>query len=209
MSEPKARARAIMPVLDDVLHWTVRDDRIGFRSDAWALVTPDGHVLIDPLPLDDSLLGRLSPVMAICLTGGFHQRAAWRLREHFRAPVWAPEAASGLDGEPDERYEADDILPGGLRALHTPGPAHLHFSFLHERDDNRAALFLGDLLIRPDEDAPLAFVPDRLQENPRRTRETVRMLAEEIRPDILFPAHGPAILERGTAALLDALARDS
>ncbi len=208
MSEPKSRARAITSVLDDVLHWTVRDDRVSFRSDAWALRTPDGTVLIDPLPLDEALAARLAPVQAICLTGGFHQRASWRLREHLGVPVWAPEAASGLDGDPDHRYEADDELPGGLRVLHPPGPAHLHFSFLHERPDGRAALFLGDLLIREDEDSPLMFVPDKLQENPQRTRETVRRLIEEIRPDMLFPAHGPAILERGTAALLEVLARD-
>lgn len=209
MSEPRGQARVLEHTRPEVLHWWLNDDRIHFRSDAYALLTDEGSVLIDPLPLDESLLPRLEPVHAIVLTGGFHQRSAWRYRKRFGVPLWAPEMAPGLDFRPDHFYDADEVLPGGLRALHAPGPAHLHFALMHERADGEAALFIGDLLIRPDEASPLAFVPGKLQDNPDRTRETVRQLLEEIRPSILFPSHGAPVLEGASDAMRLALASDA
>ena len=208
MSEPRGQARVLEHTLPDLLHWWLNDDRIQFRSDAYALLTDAGSILIDPLPLDESLLPRLAPIHAIVITGGFHQRSAWRYRERFGVPLWAPDMAPGLEFRPDQVYDADDLLPGDLRAIHAPGPAHLHFALLHERPDGGAALFLGDLLIRQDEASPLSFVPGKLQDNPARSRETVRMLLDEIRPDILLPAHGAPILRGGSDAIRLALASD-
>lgn len=208
MSEPKFRARTIHAVVPEILHWTVPDDRIGYRSDAYAVVTPEGTVLVDPLPLEDSLLPRLGRIRAVCLTASFHQRACWRFREASGAPVWAPEAARGLDGTPDHRYEPDELLPGMLRAIHAPGPAHLHFAFLLDRGTGGAALFSGDLLIRSGDDSPLGFVPDKLVENPARTRQSVRDLLE-VQPELLLPAHGAPLLRGATLAMQDALALDA
>lgn len=208
MSEPKLKARAIAPVVPGILHWSVRDDRIEFRSDAYAVVTPEGTVLIDPLPLEEALVPRLGGVIAICITAGFHQRSCWRFRDMTGAPVWVPEACRGLDASADHRYEADEWLPGGLRALHAPGPAHLHYAFLLDRGASGAALFSGDLLIRPDDDSVFGFVPDKLVENAPRVRESVRELIE-IRPEVLLPAHGAPLATGATDALREALLRDA
>ena len=37
MSEPKSRARRVQGIAPGVLHWTFHDDRIDFRSDAYAV----------------------------------------------------------------------------------------------------------------------------------------------------------------------------
>ena len=46
MAEPKTRADAIDRLLPWLLHWSIADERIGgFRSDAYAVETPDGLVV--------------------------------------------------------------------------------------------------------------------------------------------------------------------
>ena len=48
MAEPSARAERIDTLFPWLRHWSIGDERIGgFRSDAYALDTPDGLVLID------------------------------------------------------------------------------------------------------------------------------------------------------------------
>src|ERR1044071_4995313 len=77
MSEPRSKARTIEKVAPGILNWLLHDDRIDYRSDAHAVVLRGKTVLIDPLPLTSAALGRLGKVEAICLTGSWHQRAAW------------------------------------------------------------------------------------------------------------------------------------
>lgn len=97
MSEPKAKAKELEEVVPGVYNWHVEDERIGARSDAYAVVDRDGAVvLIDPLPIDEKLLRPLGTLTAIVLTAGNHQRSAWHFRELFRIPIWAPENAHGL-----------------------------------------------------------------------------------------------------------------
>lgn len=211
MSEPKTAADRVDEVVPGVLHWSVVDDRIDHRSEAYAVRTPDGPgglVLIDPLPLDDERTAAIEEegVAAICLTGGFHQRSAWRLAERFGAAIWMPRGAKGLEGEPDHWYDADDRLPGALRALHAPGPTEPHACLMLERSAG-AVLFGADLLMRGD-DGLLAFVPDEHQDEPERTRESVRRLLP-LRPATLCPAHGAPVVQDALGAMKAALAADT
>ena len=58
MSEPTTQATEIETVRPDLLHWWVHDDRIDNRSDAWAVIHDGRLVLIDPLPMDEAVVGR-------------------------------------------------------------------------------------------------------------------------------------------------------
>ena len=96
------------------LHWTIGDERIGgFRSDAFAVQTPDGLMVIDAVGLDDHLQAELDDVGGLFLTHGSHQRSAWRLRKELGAKVYAPASASGLDEEPDAWFDETTALPTG------------------------------------------------------------------------------------------------
>ena len=189
-----------------IRHWTIHDERIDFRSESYAVEVDGRWVLIDPLPLAETALERFGPVAAIWLTGGFHQRAAWRLRQRFRVPVHVPIGAQGLDERPDWEYTDGARIGKGLVALHRPGPTAPHYVFLLEREGGRAALFCADLLMRAG-DGPFAFVPDEHQDDPAGTRESVRRLLE-LDVDLLCPAHGEPALEDGTEAMRKALERD-
>jgi glyoxylase-like metal-dependent hydrolase (beta-lactamase superfamily II) len=202
MSEPKQKARTVEEVAPGLLHWTVYDDRIEARSDAWALTHKQGAVLIDPLPIEEAKLGRLPRPTTICLTIQSHQRSAWRYRKRFGARVYAPTGADGLEERPDVWYHEGSSLPGGLRALHAPGPTEASFVLLH-----RNILFLGDLLARGD-DGPLRFVPNEFMDAPELARASVRGLVD-LAIDILCPGHGAPLTDGARDALRQALEEDA
>jgi hypothetical protein len=208
MSEPKARAKELEEVVPGVYNWHVEDERVGVRSDAYAVVDRDGAVvLIDPLPIDEKLLRPLGTLTAIVLTAGNHQRSAWRFRELFKVPVWAPEDAHGLEQEPDNFYTNGDSLPGGLSALHTPGPAESMYT-LWMQQHPRGIVFISDLLTHRGDGRP-EFVPGEYQDDPMRTRVSVQRVLEHLPVDTLCFAHGEPIVGTGRTALQLALELDS
>ena len=192
MSEPKARADRVTEVGPGILSWSVQDDRIDFRSDSYAILDRAGAVLIDPLPLVDRELDRLGSVRAICLTGSCHQRAAWRYRRRFGARVHAPAGAMGLEEGPDITYHAGYRLPGGLVALHAPGPTDAHYALL--RPEGGGTLFCADVLIRRGDDR-VGFVHDEFLDNPEQTRNSASHFLDLVFSTLCF-AHG-APLTRG------------
>jgi hypothetical protein len=205
VTEPKGRARRLDEVVPGVVRWTIeRDERIGgAESDAHAVLADGGAVLIDPLPLADAEVERLSPVQAICLTAQCHQRSSWRYRERFGARVHAPASVRPMEGEPDEHYRDGDVLPGGLRAIRTPGPEEIHFSFLLERQPR--ILFCSDLLTNY-AGRGLDFVPLEYHDDPAQTRRTVERLLE-LDFDVLCLDHGTPLTDDPHAAIRDLLAR--
>ena len=175
MSEPKARATSVEVVVPGLWRWSIWDERIDFQSDAHAIATDAGSVLIDPLPLSDKALAGLLPIAAICLTAACHQRSSWRYRRANGVKVYAPEGCRAMEEEPDVRYREGDVLTGGLRAVHTPGPEPVHFAFWREHAP--AVLFCPDLIMRA-KDGDLEFIPAEYHDNPQATRESVRKLLE-------------------------------
>ena len=206
MSEPRHEAETIEEILPGVWSWWVEDNRIGgHRSEAYALVDDGRVVLIDPLPIDEAKLRELGEVEAIVLTAGNHQRAAWRFRRAFGAPVYAPENAYGLEDEPDHSYSGGDLLPGRLTAFHAPGPVESMHALWRARPVS--VVFLSDLLTHDGSGHP-AFVPSEWQDEPWRTRESVRRIVEDLPVDALCFAHGPPLLEGARRVLERALAED-
>lgn len=211
MSEPSTAARAVTRVAPGLFRWRVADDRIGGAEAVGHAVVEGGKVvLVDPIPVAEEKLRRLGTVEAIVLTAACHQRSAWRFRKAFGVPVFGPRGpgVSPTPGDfledPDRRYDDGDRLPGGLVAVHAPGPTEAMFALWHPR---KAALFLADILTH-DRGAP-RFVPDEYQDEPRRTRETVRRLHARLRPRVLLFEHGTPVTRDARAALAAALERDA
>ena len=204
MSEPTTVATGVEQLLEGLVHWTLHDDRIDYRSDAYGLRTPSGTIWIDPLPLQASAAAALGNVAAICLTAGQHQRSAWRYRRELGVPVYAP---SGADlEEPPDRWVSDGaLLPGGLRAIEAPASHASDLALLVETDGAVAVLFCGDAVVRED-DGPLTLLSGKHVDDPARLRATVRRLVE-LAPRAVCPAHGRPWLSGGAEALHDALRR--
>jgi glyoxylase-like metal-dependent hydrolase (beta-lactamase superfamily II) len=205
MTEPDEVAEAGEPVVDGVWHWRIRNHAIGGAfSSSQAVAGADGEmVLIDPVRLAPEAMAALPLPTAICLTAKCHQRAAWRYRLDFAAAVWAPEGTVPMDGEPDHRYADGDMLPGGLRAVHTPGPEPVHYSFLLERGPG--VFFCSDLLGN-DPMRGLDFVPPEFHDDPAETRRSVeRML--DLPFGVLCLDHGPPVVDDPKAAIRALLRR--
>jgi len=204
MAEPNAVAEAAEEVVPGVWRWGVSNERIGgAESTGHAVVGPEGVVLVDPVRLAADALEALGQVTAILLTAQCHQRSAWRYRRDSGARVWAPEGTRPMEEEPDERYGAGDLLPGGLRAVHTPGPEEVHFCFLLERDPR--VLLCSDLLTNYG-GRGLDFVPLQYHDDPPQTRRTVAGLLD-LDFAVLCLDHGSAIAGDPKAEIRALLAR--
>ena len=204
MSEPKETAPSAEEVVPGVWRWTVHDDRIDSESDAHAVVDGGRVVLIDPLRLEEAALRRLGTVEAICLTAKCHQRSAWRYRREFGVKVYAPQGVRPMEEEPDVFYRVGDRLPGGLRAIHTPGPEEVHYAFWLAREPG--VLFCPDLLMHS-AGKELEFVPGEFHDDPAETHRSVRHLLNW-RFSVLCFNHGAPITNNPHAALQDVLTRD-
>jgi glyoxylase-like metal-dependent hydrolase (beta-lactamase superfamily II) len=204
MSEPKGRARKVETVVPGILHWSLMDDRIESESHAHAVSAGGKSVLIDPLPLEEAALKDLGRIEAICLTGSCHQRSAWRYRKQFGVKVYAPKGAEGLDEKPDVEFGAGDRLPGGLTAVHAPGPTDVHYAFLSE--SGAGALFCADILTH--DGKKVGFVPDEYQDDPEVTRRTAKRFLDLKFVTLLFD-HGTPITKDPHAAIRKALEADA
>lgn len=118
-----------------------------------------------------------------------------------------PTDAAAADQEPDHRYAESEVLPGGLRAVRTPGPEWAHYCLLYESPPG--ILFCSDLVLRygmagDDENAPLNFVPPAYHEDPAATRRSVEQLLD-LPFSVLCLAHGAPIVGDPKAALRELL----
>jgi glyoxylase-like metal-dependent hydrolase (beta-lactamase superfamily II) len=205
MAEPKARAGRIGPIFPWLLHWTIADERIGgHRSDSYAVRTPAGLMVIDPVPLEDRLQAELTEVGGIFLTHGNHQRAAWRMRRELGARVFAPAGVSGLDEEPDVLIDESTRLPGGLEALRATGfDAACYLTFTHE--DGTGVLFCGDLICR-DPEGPYRFPVEPGYFDLEGGKADARRLSK-LRVTVLCAAHAVPSLRDCRAILEEAAGR--
>lgn len=202
MSEPKAVAPDVEQVVPGVWHWAIADERIGgYYSAAHALATPGGTVLIDPLPLAATGLERLGRVSAICLTTSSHQRSAWRYRRDCGVEVWAPALARTFDEQPDRRYGDGDELPGGLRAVFTPGAGTSQHTLLAAEP---AVAFVPDLLVH-EPGKPFGLIPAEYAHDVDEARVNVEKLLD-LPFDVLCLGHGVPITDDPKGAIRALLA---
>jgi glyoxylase-like metal-dependent hydrolase (beta-lactamase superfamily II) len=200
MTEPKTRAKQAVRLTSDIAHWTITDDRIQYRSDAYAILDPKGTVLIDPLPLDKDAFDTLGKVTAICITRACHQRSAWRYRRELGARIYAPQGAKDLEERPDVSFGAGEPLPGGLVAVHAPGPDEA--SYVFHRPLGLGALFAGDLVVH--EEHGVELLPAKYVADPVRLRASARRVAV-LRFALLCFDHGAPLIAGPQQAILAAL----
>lgn len=200
MTEPTTQATEIETLAPGILNWTLTDNRINHRSDAYAVSAGDRWILMDPLPLEEMLLGRVEPVEAIVLSGSCHQRSSWRYRRRYGVPVWAPEGAENLEEEPTHRYGAGTDLPGGLKPIHAPGPTEAFYAFLLEREGG--ILFCTDLMVNDGKEVKV--IPDQYVDDPGKVRATCRRLLDLPFGTLCFH-HGPPLRDDPHAAIRKAL----
>jgi hypothetical protein len=198
VAESRAIAEHAEEAFPGVWRWWISNERIGgAESTSHAVRADDGLVFLDPVRLEAEALAALGPVTAVCITAQCHQRSAWRYRRELGARVYAPEGTRPMEEEPDERYREGDVLPGGLRALRTPGPEQVHYSFL--RAGEPSILFCSDIFTHY-EGRQLEFVPLEYHDDPEETKRTAQTLLDADF-DVLCLDHGSPVADDPKGAI--------
>ena len=189
------------------VHPDWESDADGWDPDVawWAIRTPDGVVLVDPLVEDWDALDRLiddhGGCAAVARTLYWHQRHVTEAAARYGAEIWARPASA--DAEPrrlDRAIEGDPItgqeLPGGLIA-HEVVRADEVVLWLPDH----SALLFGDLVVRS-RDGDLTLCPDGWIDRaggPEAMRAVLRGLPAYPVEHVLV-SHGPLVLGDGGAA---------
>lgn len=190
-------------IVHGIVHWKARHPNIGADVSSYFLV--DEGVLIDPMEPAEGMAwfhenGRPKHVL---LSNRHHYRDAGRFAEEFGCSVHAsrPGMHEFSSGEPVEPFDFGDELPGGVTAHEVgaicPDEAALHIP-------SCAALVCADGVVRWPGKEGLSFVPDKLMDEPERTkaglREAYRRLLD-LDFDLLLLAHGEPVLAGGKEEL--------
>ncbi|MGH2870038.1 MAG: hypothetical protein ACRDNK_21020 [Solirubrobacteraceae bacterium] len=172
----------------------------------WAIASPQGLILVDPLVFDCAQLDRLVADQGSCAgivrTCHWHQRSIAEAASRYNADVWATPPPTG-----DPRYPFDhpatgaEELPGGLLAFEV------------QRNDElalwlpaQAALLFGDAMLRSAA-GELRTCPDswlQPEGGPARLRAILGGLTKFPVEHVLV-SHGPLVLGDGAASLEEAI----
>lgn len=163
-------------------------------------------MVIDPGPDDPEHLAAVVAALggsrpaAILLTHGHldHSALAVRLAEQVGGPVGTARGACAeyVDPRRVDRWLADgdrvETDAGPIIALATPGHAPEHLAFVHEAEEIR--VFVGDLLMGTGNTTLVAPPEGELHAYLASLRRV-----DDLRADVLHPAHGTALTDPGAA----------
>jgi hypothetical protein len=200
----------VREIAPGIWHWTAFHP--GIKSHVSSYYLPAEGVLIDPMEPPEGLewFAESRVPAAVLLTNRHHYRASGRFVERFGVTVHCVRA--GLHeferGEPIEPFEFGDELPGAIVACEVGAICADETAF---HVPARHALAVADGAVRWKEGGPLAFVPDRFMDEPKRTkeglREAYRRLAELDFRHLLL-AHGEPFVGTGRETLATFAGRD-
>lgn len=197
MSEPSAVVKGLETIGEGLLRLAIHDERIDHQSNGYAVIEDRIITVIDPLPVAPGLLERHGRIGAIVIACPSHQRAAFTLRAASGAAIHAPAGSRELDGVVDHSFNDGDRLPGGLQAVHAPGPFGPHYALQLDRPPG--FLFVADLLLN-DACSGVRFLDAPHLPDPDAARRSVRRLLD-LRFERLAFGHGEPILEGGREML--------
>jgi hypothetical protein len=180
-----------------VFVWHAYDPAVRADCSSTAVRTPEGFVLIDPIPLAPSALERMvgpDRIAAILLTSGNHERACSSERTRLGVPVLAP-GESGLPA--DGLVAGGDRLFGAIDAVALPGggPGETAYVFA-------STLIFGDAVVHLD---GLEILPDKYCTDPARLRTSLRALADWSFDTVCFAHGSPLRGEEARPAILGLL----
>jgi hypothetical protein len=193
----------VQEIAPGLWHWTAVHEHI--QMDVSSYYLPADRVLLDPVIPAAGLAWfelRGAPEHVL-LTNRHHDRHAWRLREAFGCEVHC--IRNGLP-ELEHRgtaaaFDFGDELPGGIVAHEVdaicPDETALYIP-------THAALACADGVVRWQGDDELAFVPDRLMDDPEETKQGLRDAYRRLLDldfDLLLLAHGNPVVRGGKDAL--------
>ena len=190
-------------IREDVAVWQAYEPAVKCEVSSSALLTPEGLVLVDPIPLREEALtvlaGRAKP-RAILLTSGNHARAAEEFARRFDIPICAPRAAVaelGVGVSVGVQLAEGEAAPGELLSVAIPGAGPGEVAYV-----GRNVVCIGDAVINL---GTLALLPAKYCAEATRLPEDLRkLLSYDF--DILTFAHGEPLVANARDRLQQLLA---
>ena len=177
--------------------------KIDFNS--YAVKTPDGVALIDPMKPGPSVLRKLDTLgtpIGIFLTTAHHDRDADWFRKHYGIQIYAHEKAqSDCDTKIDVLALDGEELPGGLKVVPLPGASPGSVAFHLKLAGG--IVMVGDSILHL-RGKGLSLLPAQYLENIRQTRQSLKTLLD-LTFKILTFAHGAPLTEDAKRQLGDFL----
>jgi len=203
---------AIVPklvrVAPSLFFWQNYDPAVKADLFSTALATPNGNLLVDPIPLHDSQLRLLSfhcSIAGIVVTNANHQRAATSYSDRFSAPIFAQR-----DVFPDKKPSRFVEIASGTKICDELEVIAINGSVAGEivlyQSADGGTLITGDALINF-EPYGFALLPRKYCANEKEMRQSLRKLLLYQAERILF-AHGTPILSGASARLQQLLDAD-
>jgi hypothetical protein len=185
-----------------IWHWAAPHPRI--KSAVHSYYLPAERVLVDPIAPEDGLewFAEHGPPTDVLLTNRHHYRSSASFVERYGVTVHC--VRQGMHehaGREVEPFDFGDEVCSGIVA-HEVGaicPDETAFHVPAHR-----ALALADGAVRWEPGGPLVFVPDRLMDDPKRTKERLRARYRrlaELDFEHLLLAHGEPFVGTGRETL--------
>ena len=176
-----------------IVFWQAYEPAVKTDLCAHAFLTPQGWVLVDPIPLGEgplAELGREAATAAIILTSANHERAAGDLGKNAGVPVCAHACAKGELSVGIDQWIEDGGQVRGFTAIHLPGFAAGEIA-LHSTD-GQGTMMMGDALINL-EPRGFSMLPDKYCAKPKVARKSLQKLLQ-FSFEVMTFAHGLPII---------------
>jgi hypothetical protein len=185
--------------------WSGMHAQWGVQFDSYALQTPDGVVIVDPIQPPPSVIKQIEQLgepIAIVLTNANHDRDADWFRKRYAIQIYAHEKApTDCDAKIDVLIVDNEKLPGQLVAVHLPG-AGIGEIALHSKLDG-GTLVIGDILLNP-AGKGISLLPDDYLEDQKLALKSLTRLHDLKFNNATF-AHGAPITGNADEQILSFL----
>lgn len=183
-------ARRLNEISKHLYGWSSFHGQWKIDFDSYAIKTPDGVVLVDPMKPTPAILKKieaLGELLSVYLTNAHHDRDADWFRKQYQIQVYAHEKAkSDCDTKIDILVLDGERLPGGVRALHLPGSSTSETALFAKLDGG--IVLMGDALMNL-RDSGLTLLPDQYLEDRKQAIASLRKLLDLNFKVVTF-AHG-------------------
>ena len=204
-----AAAPELDQITSDLFIWHRYDPAVKAELFSTGLRTASGVWLIDPIPVDRSLLETAiggAGIRGIIVTNANHGRSAGELSVRLGVAVHAhPDARLESELDPESTLASYTAIGDDLALIPIAGAPAGEIALFSEAD--RGTLVIGDALINIDAYG-FTFLPAKYCENPKLMRKSLRRLLDYRFERLLF-AHGAPIMTGGRHRLGELLAGDA
>jgi len=194
----------MLRIVEECLTWSVFNEEKQINFNGYYLLTPRGHVLIDPPVMSDQEISEvefLAKPIKIYLTNKHHTRASAAHRERWGVPIHVhQDDAPLMEIKVDGTFADGEILEDALEVVRIPDaktPGECAFYWTQQK-----ILIVGDAMIGKPGGA-LSILPDEKFKNPELAKQGLAVL-RGLDYDKLLVGDGQSILS-GAKPMVDEL----